>query len=1190
MNDDREFIDLDSTQNWSQLDVKRELDNREVDAETGKQYDFARGFSDDKKAEEDKILLDGLTSGLNYIPEEFLMAADEKHQTDIENKPEEERPDVSWAYRKESDESVDDEPFIPIADIKKAEEEAAKLRAAEVTAAKAKEAEIEAIREKNLEEQAKRLAEANASDALVRANILARKQAREAIAAQNEARIREEAEARKAAQKQAEIDMYKDQMFDLDDLDIPVMTKEERIAAANKNRKDAMVEYDAIVTTSSKKKVEESVEVAEEIKQAVAEKAEKNEKADKTEVVAEGETDKNEATSGNEVKTEAANSSEIKTEATNSSDEAKAKAAKAEEAVDLDDAPVNATDVNIEEVVYELDEVEQEQVKKDFEQEKVLSTGDTGVIYLDDDGEEIKPVEKADTKKAKATSATEEYLAWADSEEEQYEKPKKKKKKKKRPVPVYNEDSSEEGIEDMEYADEEDGDDIYYIGFWDKVVKFFKGMSGLDYLVAGTGILVVVVALITLTVYSSSKATQAKINEFISLGEKMQTIGTTGNEKLVAVLDAKRAVAEVIEEEIIEEEQGPVEYEEKEEENSVISVKMTLTSVKKDLKIKFVNDKNKKLVGNHEFKVAIEDSKGKKYNAADDDKDGIIYIASVEPGKAKVTMVEIEDKDVTFSKEAQTVDIKENIDYKKIDVADEVKKESEINAKVEDTAQKDKVEGALKDTVEWVESTKTASEGGYTSVDKKNIIDPAKAVATVTPAKTASANNVNVISNRIASSKHIIPAPYMLLAPVDPPEGGDPAGGPTEEEVAATNAAATAQAESDANATASAAASDNDAAATNAAATNAAVTNAAASAAAGDATATNAAATNAAATNAVATNAAATNAVATNAAATNAAATAVPTLTASAKNAAATASAAAKASNPAEAVKSDTVTPLKDKNGNQLYIKDANGNYKEAAYADYYTAKEFYRKGGEYIYTGWQEIDGETYFFDKNGNKVTGEQVIQGAKYNFDSTGALVKGSGTMGIDVSKWNADINWTAVKNSGVSFVIIRCGYRGSSSGALVEDPKFRANIKGATDAGLKVGVYFFSQATTDVEAVEEASMAISLMKGYKISYPVFLDVEDSGGRGDRIDSNTRTAVIKAFCETVKNSGYTPGVYANKSWLTSKMNVSALNSYKIWLAQYNAQPTYTGKYDLWQYSSKGTVNGIKGSTDMNLSYLGY
>lgn len=116
-----------------------------------------------------------------------------------------------------------------------------------------------------------------------------------------------------------------------------------------------------------------------------------------------------------------------------------------------------------------------------------------------------------------------------------------------------------------------------------------------------------------------------------------------------------------------------------------------------------------------------------------------------------------------------------------------------------------------------------------------------------------------------------------------------------------------------------------------------------------------------------------------------------------------------------------------------------------------------------------------------------------------------------------------------------------------------------------------------------------MTLSLISGYKISYPVFLDVEDSGGRGDKIDSGTRTQVINAFCQTIRNSGYTPGVYANKTWLQSKFSPGSINA-KIWLAQYAATPTYSGGYQMWQYSSKGSVSGIKGNVDMNLSYLGY
>ena len=287
-------------------------------------------------------------------------------------------------------------------------------------------------------------------------------------------------------------------------------------------------------------------------------------------------------------------------------------------------------------------------------------------------------------------------------------------------------------------------------------------------------------------------------------------------------------------------------------------------------------------------------------------------------------------------------------------------------------------------------------------------------------------------------------------------------------------------------------------------------------------------------------------------------------------------------------LKGDNTTKLKDKDGNQIYVmKD--GKYVEATYADYYVdGMKFYLAKGTYIYTGWQTINGSVYFFDKNGNYVTGDQVIQGAKYTFGSDGKLSTGSGTMGIDVSKHNGNIDWNAVKNSGVSFVIIRCGYRGSSTGVLVEDPRFSSNIKGAKAAGLKVGVYFFCQAVNEVEAVEEASMAVSLVSGYGLDMPIFLDVESAGGRGDHISKETRTAVCRAFCETVQNSGYAAGIYANKTWFNEKINTSSLTSYKIWLAQYASAPTYTTtRYDMWQYSSKGRISGISTDVDLDIRY---
>lgn len=284
---------------------------------------------------------------------------------------------------------------------------------------------------------------------------------------------------------------------------------------------------------------------------------------------------------------------------------------------------------------------------------------------------------------------------------------------------------------------------------------------------------------------------------------------------------------------------------------------------------------------------------------------------------------------------------------------------------------------------------------------------------------------------------------------------------------------------------------------------------------------------------------------------------------------------------------------LYDKDKNALYVYENNA-YRLAKYADYKSGKfsKYYKKLDAFLYTGWQTIEGKTYYYKKDNTYVTGEQIIAGVKYNFATDGSLTQGSGTLGIDVSKYQPSINWSSVKSSGISYAIIRCGYRGSSTGALIQDPYFVSHIKGAKAAGLKVGVYFFTTALTEAEAVEEASMCAALCSGYGINYPVFMDVESSNRPGfNSMSASQRTAIIKAFCNTVRSAGYTPGVYANKTWLTSYMNASELSGYKIWLAQYNAGgPTYSGRYDLWQYTSKGSVNGISGNVDMNQSYLGY
>lgn len=197
-----------------------------------------------------------------------------------------------------------------------------------------------------------------------------------------------------------------------------------------------------------------------------------------------------------------------------------------------------------------------------------------------------------------------------------------------------------------------------------------------------------------------------------------------------------------------------------------------------------------------------------------------------------------------------------------------------------------------------------------------------------------------------------------------------------------------------------------------------------------------------------------------------------------------------------------------------------------------------------------------------------------------------------LGIDVSKWNKDIDWKKVKADGIEFAIIRCGYRGSSTGALVEDKFFKRNIEGATEAGLKVGVYFFTQATNEVEAVEEASMVLTLIRSYRLAYPLYIDTEGAGGNGraDGLDKETRTKVVKAFCETIENSGFNAGIYASKNWFEHNLEMKELSGYQNWLAQYSSKPSYEGDYSMWQYTSAGSVDGINGRVDLDLSYMAY
>ena len=869
----------------------------------------------------------------------------------------------------------------------------------------------------------------------------------------------------------------------------------------------------------------------------------------------------------------------------------------------------------------------------------------------DDDGEEYYADE-------------EEYTGEADSEE------------------YYADEEEYIGDEDGEeyYADEDDEEDAAPVRksakkaggkrgpvLWTK----FLNMSTMDRIMAATGVAVLVLAIVTGSVYASARMVDGQVSEFVSVGTQLDGIQMIGEKGLLAVADAqmaKIAAANAVEEDPEEQK----DYEEAEYTNGG-TVELELVSVQKDLKIKFNNKKTGKLVSNVPFSVTITDPNGKTETWTDDDMDGIIYKKGITPGSYTVAVNALTDekyKDYTLPTASQKVEVKKDIAYKKVDVSNEIKKESEINAAKEDTQVKDTVvESTLQDTVQWVASTSTSNT--YVEVSKDTITNPETIAysgkflrmsevnpgeATAEPAPTEAPTEAPTTEPTTA------PTEVPTTAPTEVPTA-TPAATPTATPTTAPTAtptptpAPTATPTVAPTASAALASSSVTVAAgkeatvqinvTNFTGTpvysvvssNANVATATVDTAgkitvkglvAGDATVKvavtmgtasasldlavkvtaqaaitldkTAVTTYPRATDTVTATVSGSGTISAVSSDTNIATVAVDgkvitvtgvnagsakitvTYTEGSEKPEASFTVTVKASNPRE----DKTTKLKDKSGQQLFVAEGD-SYREAVYADYFTATKFYIKGA-IKYTGWQTLDGKLYFFTADGNKVTGEQVIQGAKYNFASDGSLVVGSGTMGIDVSKWNGSIDWNAVKNSGVSYVIIRVGYRGSSQGALIEDPQFKTNIKGATAAGLKVGVYFFTQAIDEVEAVQEASMVLDRISGYKISYPVFLDVEGSGGRGDKIDSATRTAVCKAFCNTIQNAGYTAGVYANKTWLTSKMDASALSGYKIWLAQYAAAPTYSGRYDLWQYKSNGKVSGISGNVDLNLSYLGY
>ncbi len=232
---------------------------------------------------------------------------------------------------------------------------------------------------------------------------------------------------------------------------------------------------------------------------------------------------------------------------------------------------------------------------------------------------------------------------------------------------------------------------------------------------------------------------------------------------------------------------------------------------------------------------------------------------------------------------------------------------------------------------------------------------------------------------------------------------------------------------------------------------------------------------------------------------------------------------------------------------------------------------------------------------------------VEGAQLNTYNTENLVKNDNgyyeyysdgkkisKVGIDIAEYQGTVDFAAVKKSGVDFVILRIGGRYySDKGALYEDGSFDTYYQQATDAGLKVGAYFFSQAITVDEAVEEAEYVVKKLNGRKLQYPVAFDweiIEDDDARTDNCPGKTITAMAEKFCDTIKEKGYQSMVYASTSLMLQSYDFETMKDYEFWLADYREFPIMYYDFAIWQYNKEGKVNGIDSTVDLNICFKPY
>lgn len=261
-----------------------------------------------------------------------------------------------------------------------------------------------------------------------------------------------------------------------------------------------------------------------------------------------------------------------------------------------------------------------------------------------------------------------------------------------------------------------------------------------------------------------------------------------------------------------------------------------------------------------------------------------------------------------------------------------------------------------------------------------------------------------------------------------------------------------------------------------------------------------------------------------------------------------------------------------------------NGDGTMAILRDLYPEHVVMLDSGQYYFLPIQEdLAMNTYVDD---NFIMGESGV--VSYQQEGTTITKKG-----IDVSKYQGEIDWEAVKNDGVDYAIIRVGIRGYSEGGILEDEFFRQNIEGAIANDIPVGVYFFTQALNGEEALEEANFVIEMLQGYSLTYPVYLDIEDVKKENCRTNGLTaaeRTDNAKVFLEAIREAGYQPAIYGNMKTFLLMLDLAALEQYDKWFAGYTLPIYYPYEYKMLQYSEKGRVAGISGQVDINICFKDY